>query len=350
MATLKDAAENTKVALDVARGARRWASRSTARVLLLLSLVGVIVLAGQALYLNHLLQQSSEATQTYVKTERLLSDKLAYEAAIDAISACIESHSEITTLHKWYCTQADSQFKTRTRELKYPGAQEMFQLHAYLAMRDLMRNRVRGLALDQLVQPSDTSQGKTLTLVASKTGTLTAAILTALLMLGTFVYLVWLPKRQSEEGAIMKPQDFQRHFQSKIRVMLDWSKFISSDWSIELRYFSIPEQSSLVYTPWYAQPDGSACAYNSPNAMPQSVASVALNSALREHHKVGDAPHSESISVVPAYRLNGDSILLLDGNHRAVSSQAASTKLGLAAFVINGPIDEHVLPDLAHWV
>ena len=201
MAILKDAAENIKVALDVARGARRWVSRSTARVLLLLSLVGVIVLAGQALYLNHLLQQSNEATQAYVKTTRLLSDKLAYEAAIDAISACIESRSEVSTLHKWYCTQADSQFKTYTRELKYPGAQEMFQLHAYLAMRDLMRDRVRGLALDQLVQPADTSQGKTLTLVVSKAGTLIAAILTALLMLGTFVYLAWFPKHQSKRSA-----------------------------------------------------------------------------------------------------------------------------------------------------
>nr|CDQ34916.1 hypothetical protein BN993_04383 [Virgibacillus halodenitrificans] len=191
MATLKDAAENAKVTADVARGARKWASRSTPKVLLLLALVGVLVLVGQALYLNHLLQQSTDATKQYVKTTTLLSDKLGYETAIDAISSCLESRGGDETLHKWYCSQADNQFKLNTEQLKYPGAQEIFQLRAYLAMKNLMRSRVRGLALDRLVPPTDTSQGKTLSVVVSKAGTAVAAILTALLMLGTYAYLAW---------------------------------------------------------------------------------------------------------------------------------------------------------------
>lgn len=201
MAVLKDVTENAEVAIHVARGARRWASCSTARVFLLLSLVGVIALAGQALYLNHLLQQSKDATKVYVKTTHLLSDKLGYEVAIDAISACLESRNDTTTLHNWYCAQADNQFKTNTRQLEYPGAQEMFRLHAYLAMRDLMRSRVRGLALDQLASPVDTSQSRMLSLVTSKRGTAVAATLTALFLFSTFVYLAWSPKRRDKKSA-----------------------------------------------------------------------------------------------------------------------------------------------------
>lgn len=350
MATLKEAAENTKAVLDFARGARRWASRSTARVIFLLSLVGVLLLAGQMFYLNHLLQRSNEATQTYDKATRLLGDKIAYEAAIDSISACVESQGEIIKLHRWYCTQADTQFKTRTGGLKDPGAQEIFQAHAYLAMRSFIRNKVRGLELEKLVRPSDTSQGEELAMVVSNAGIWTAAISAALFMLSAFVYLAGPSKRQAQRVKAITPQDFQRIFQSKIRVQLDWSKFMSSKWPIELRYFSMPEDSNLVYTPWYAKPDGSACAYNYPDAAPQSVASIALNRSLREHHKVVYHPHCEPITVLPAYGLSGESILLLDGNHRVASAQMASAEFGLVAFVIKGPIDKDVLPDLMHWV
>lgn len=147
----------------------------------------------------------------------------------------------------------------------------------------------------------------------------------------------------------MTPIEFQHHFKKAVRVMFDWSAFTAADWPIELGYFSLPEQSDRIYTPWYALADGTICSCNSPNAKPQSVAAVALNKALLDHHGIRDTPHPDSVSVAPAYRLNHDSILLLDGNHRAVSSQVAASKTGLAAFIVNGPINEQVLPDLAHW-
>lgn len=349
MLTPREVEENGRVVFGIARKMRSWAARSTLRRLLLLFITGVIVLAAQVLCLNHLLRQSNEASKSYVKAVRLLSEKNADQAALDSISACIESRSEVAALHKWYCTKADSSFRTSTRGLTDPGAQEIFQGHAYLAMRDFMRNKIRGLALDKLVLPYDSSQGKQLTFVVSNAGIWISAIGTSLLMLLIFLYLDGFTKSQKQSRRVMKPWDFQSNFKSKIRVQLDWSKFISSDWPIELRYFSIPEDSSLVYTPWYAKPNGSACAYDSPDATPQSVASVASNSALRAHHRVRIHPPSESIVMVPAYGLSGESILLLDGSHRAVSSRVTSTQLGLVAFVIKGPIDKDVLPDLVHW-
>ena len=147
----------------------------------------------------------------------------------------------------------------------------------------------------------------------------------------------------------MTPVDFEHHFKNSIGVMLNWTQFIASSWPVELRYFALPDDASRIYTPWYARSDGSVCGYNSSSAVPQSVASVALSTALLDHHRVRDTAPPESVAIVPAYRLNDDSILLLDGNHRTVSSQVASSKLAIAAFVINGPIDKQALPDLAHW-
>ena len=147
----------------------------------------------------------------------------------------------------------------------------------------------------------------------------------------------------------MTPQQFEYHFRSSVRVRFDWLSFTASAWPIEFRYFSLPEHADLIFTPWYARADGSVCGYSSSNAKPQSVAAVASNRALLDHHGVRDTPHPDSISVVPAFRLNQDYILLLDGNHRAVSSQVAASKAGLAAFIVNGPINEQVLPDLRHW-
>lgn len=148
----------------------------------------------------------------------------------------------------------------------------------------------------------------------------------------------------------MNKQDFELHFRSVIRVSFDWSEFAASDWPIELRYYSLPGDSDLIYTPWYARPDGSVCGYHSSSAMPQSVAEVAVNGALLSHHGVNVTAHPETLSVVPAYGLNQGRVLLLDGNHRAVSAQVAGSRAGIAAFVVNGPIDEHVLADLRHWI
>ena len=131
--------------------------------------------------------------------------------------------------------------------------------------------------------------------------------------------------------------------------MFDWSVLASSNWPIKLQYFSLPEHSDRVYTPWYALADGSVCNCNSPNAAPQSLASVACNQALIAYHQVQGALAGQSVLVVPAYRLNPDTILLLDGNHRAAASQVAASRVAIAAFVVNGPIDGGVLPDLVHW-
>lgn len=197
---LKDIAENIKFAKDAAEGARNWASRSVARVLVLSSLVGVFVVAGQALYLNYLLQQLSDATNAFNNTTNILTKKSQYEAALDAISSCLESQGADDNLSDWYCSRARSLFKKNTEQLNFPGAREIFQMNAYLAMRDLMRSRMRSLELSKVARPTDTPQGKMLSLFVSKTGTIVAATFTGVLIFSTYAYLA-LPLKSRGNSA-----------------------------------------------------------------------------------------------------------------------------------------------------
>ncbi|MDX1496818.1 MAG: hypothetical protein R3352_04630 [Salinisphaeraceae bacterium] len=147
----------------------------------------------------------------------------------------------------------------------------------------------------------------------------------------------------------MSPIDFKQHFQPSIRVQLDWNKFAASCRAIDVVYFSMPGSKSLIFTPWYASQDGGPCRFSDAGAVPQSLAMVAQNKRLLSHYKIKGTPPKETALVIPAYRLPGDAILLLDGNHRCVSYVLAESNVGLFVAAINGPIDRRILPDLVHW-
>lgn len=146
----------------------------------------------------------------------------------------------------------------------------------------------------------------------------------------------------------MQPHEFCHHFRCGVRVLLNWKQFCSSDWPIEPRTLNIPRDSDHIFTPWYARDDDSVCSHNEPGAKPLSVATAARNQRLLKLYRILPTAPTEHI-VAPAYQLPTSAILLLDGNHRAVSSQRAASNIQVIAFVINGPINEQVLPDLAHW-
>lgn len=147
----------------------------------------------------------------------------------------------------------------------------------------------------------------------------------------------------------MEPREFCHHFGCAIRVQLDWKQFCSSNWPIEHQDSVIPSASANLYTPWYALVDGEPCAFDAAGAQPQSVAAAGRNTRLLLHHHVQTVAVYTGVLLLPAYRLNKGSVLLLDGNHRVVAAQVSSQQLRLALFVICGPISAAVLPDLRHW-
>lgn len=149
----------------------------------------------------------------------------------------------------------------------------------------------------------------------------------------------------------MTPIDFKLYFEKCIRVQLNWGLLLSSNCSIEFRYLSLPNQGDLIYTPWYIDTNGLVCPFSENNAKPQSVKDAASNNSIRTNYRVLSTFLNPSILLVPAYDLQQkDYILLLDGNHRAVSAQISASKVGiLAVVIVKGPIDSNVLPDLMHW-
>lgn len=149
---------------------------------------------------------------------------------------------------------------------------------------------------------------------------------------------------------MMTPPEFALRFKKDIRVILNWEMFFSCNWPLSLCYFSLPKDADRIYTPWYVGPDGSNCAFSCANGSPQSVLSASRNHLLRNHHEVQDKAPRDLIQILPAYRLDEDHVLLLDGNHRVVSSQISESQLAIVAFVIDGPITDRAIPDLKHWM
>ena len=119
---------------------------------------------------------------------------------------------------------------------------------------------------------------------------------------------------------------------------------------IEHHDLTIPVDSASIFTPWYALANGSPCGHSDSGALPQSVASVAANLELRTFHAVQSSAPRDKFLALPAYKLRSGTLLLLDGNHRVVATQVDGSTLSLALFVVCGPLDSVVLPDLGHWV
>lgn len=81
----------------------------------------------------------------------------------------------------------------------------------------------------------------------------------------------------------------------------------------------------------------------------QSIADVSSNPALCRKHGICDVSSHMPPMTLPAYDVHNRRVLLLDGNHRTVSAMRVGKPLALVLFVIHGPIDEQVVPDLKPW-
>ncbi len=128
--------------------------------------------------------------------------------------------------------------------------------------------------------------------------------------------------------------------------MFDWRLFCASEWLIEHRDLSLPEDAANLFTPWYALADGSVCSYDSAGAL---ISSVSSNQQLLAYHNIQASTSAETLLTLPAYELKNGAVLLLDGNHRAVSTHLSGAKKRLALFIVCGPLSINVLPDLRHW-
>jgi hypothetical protein len=147
----------------------------------------------------------------------------------------------------------------------------------------------------------------------------------------------------------MNIAEFKYHFETPIEVLLNWHLLSPSNPSIRLQRLQLPGDAGRIFTPWYLDGSGVARDYFDDGAMPQNVSSAAQSDALKKRHRFHYQEGSPTVVVAPAYGLPNGGVLLLDGNHRVVSAYLGGVNLLLMAFVIEGPLDAKILPDLEHW-
>nr|WP_199045498.1 hypothetical protein [Dyella sp. ASV24] len=147
----------------------------------------------------------------------------------------------------------------------------------------------------------------------------------------------------------MNIAEFKYHFGQPIRVSLNWQLLSESNASIKLQQLQLPGDAGRIFTPWYLDGSGAACNYFDQGAVPQNVSSAAQSEALKKRHGFHYQHGAPTVVVAPAYGLPDGGVLLLDGNHRVVSAYLGGVNLLLMAFVIEGPLDAQILPDLEYW-
>ncbi|MFH8469494.1 hypothetical protein [Streptomyces sp. NPDC017991] len=110
-------------------------------------------------------------------------------------------------------------------------------------------------------------------------------------------------------------------------------------------------------TLWYTGRDGRPVEYTHSRAAPLTVRQVAaadMRTPLQRQNTLNTLTQQalrcrESVQLVlPAYRLPDGADLILDGTHRAVTALRARAHVTVFLYVLLGPTDPTILPDLAH--
>ncbi|WP_157493238.1 hypothetical protein [Desulfonatronovibrio magnus] len=148
----------------------------------------------------------------------------------------------------------------------------------------------------------------------------------------------------------MHIRDFFYKFALTIRCALNWKLLLTYRPRIEKYGCSLPAAADKIWTPWYTDESGRPREFYHNDAMPNSVIHAASNSELLEYHEVQNRLMGQNTNFVfPGYKPPGPDILLLDGNHRSVSAMVEGRKISIALYIIKGPLDPSVLPDLHLW-
>jgi hypothetical protein len=141
-------------------------------------------------------------------------------------------------------------------------------------------------------------------------------------------------------------------FRDDIRVQLDWERLVRERWPIRVESLT---KLDGWFTPWYVDSNGQPSGWQATGARPLSIAEwrqagddhAEKIEAIRQSH--GDGP-TPALTVI-AWALPDGQRVVLDGNHRLAASSRDDATAGpaIAAIVVEGPVDEGVLPDLRHW-
>ncbi|OXM54889.1 hypothetical protein [Amycolatopsis alba] len=141
-----------------------------------------------------------------------------------------------------------------------------------------------------------------------------------------------------------------------IRAKLDWRR-VAAECAVEERYSRSRKELGELCTVWYADGSGHDAGYDHQGSRPLRVSEAAVTeaswprarattiAALRREYVRADRPVHLAL---PGYRV-GDEVVLLDGNHRAAAAYLADADTRLLLYILRGPTDSGMLPDLRHY-
>jgi len=152
---------------------------------------------------------------------------------------------------------------------------------------------------------------------------------------------------------------FIRAFRPVVRVLLDWEQLESGRFAVQLTTVSEPTSLDYWYTPWYFDAQGNEVSYDMGTATPVSISQAAdglkgLSSARQqsiEELTIEFSRRSDPIQIpVAMYTLTHGRCLVLDGSHRLIAAAISKRPFIILSFVVHGPLNASILPDLAHWM
>lgn len=151
---------------------------------------------------------------------------------------------------------------------------------------------------------------------------------------------------------------FQRLFQPRVRVWLDWERLLREDVPIHLGVVDTLAEMSSWYLPWYLANGHPEVEFRHLGArpirlldLPRVLDRLAARRRGAVEALVDDITRAASPLQfpIPLYSLPGEGAIVLDGNHRLSACVLSAVPFSLISFTIAGPLDPRILPDLIHW-
>lgn len=196
MGIFKEAAEETAVVLDKGRVLRAWASVSFARVIFVVSVLGLVLLVGQYTYFDFLLTDAKKARETRIREITTVGKELEYKVALDGITLCLESVRENRKLRAWYCEQAVILYRQASTNWPPERVREVIDRLAYAAMKNDVSHYLRSAELDRLIQSPGSREEELLKLLLGKTAVALWSFFLVAVMVGAFLFLWVLPNQK----------------------------------------------------------------------------------------------------------------------------------------------------------
>lgn len=193
---LKETTEEVSVALDKINALREWASVSFARVMLVVSVFGAVLVGGEYAYVNYLLTEAQKVGENRNREINSLGKEHGYKAALDAVAACLESAKEEPTLNAWYCKQSVVKYRNASTNWPQERVKEVIDKHAYLAMKNDISHYLRTVELDRLINIPRSREEDVLKLLLSKTVVVLWVFIVVAVIIGPYLFFWVLPNRR----------------------------------------------------------------------------------------------------------------------------------------------------------